>query len=422
MKKVSTAVLAAALIAGGASVAVTPAFAAKEKKAEKEQPLKLSNEVRTPAAAAQAALANKDTATAEPLVAQVESLAKSEDERYIAQALRLNVEAIKIGNGGATAGIKAPLDALLANPRTPAADLPRYAYQRGVIAANEKDYQTATANFERAQQLGYQDPNLPLQLVQLRLNAGDTAGGMAALEKVVADQVAAGKKPDEALYRLAIAKTNGAKQNAQTLAWIDRYLASYPTQKNWRDMVVFYGIQPQSAVPMDKGQKIDLYRLLRSGKALADQYDYEIYATWANDLGLPWEAKSVIQEGRAAGKIPANSENANSALAAANKFISNEGSLDSLTARAKTGTAKVAASTADAQLGSGNYPAAIELYRIALQKGGVDADAVNTRLGIALAQSGDKAGAQAAFAAVKGAPRTDIAKFWTRYLENPPVA
>ena len=422
MKKVSTAVLAAALLAGGASVAVTPAFAAKEKKEAKQQPLKLSKEVQVPAAAAQTALGAKDTATAEPLVAQVEAAAKNEDEKYIAQALRLNVEAIKVGAGGPAAGLKAPLDALLANPRTPSTDLPRYAYQRGVIASNEKDYQGAATFFERAQQLGYQDPNLPLQLVKLRFDAGDNAGGLAALDKVVAAQTAAGQKPDETLYRLAISKTSQAKQPQQTLAWIERYLAAYPSQKNWRDMVVFYGIQPQSAVPMDKGQKIDLYRLLRSGKALADQYDYEIYAQWAIDLGLPWEAKSVIQEGRAAGKIPANSENANGLLASANKFISNEGSLDSLTSRAKAGTAKLAASTGDAQLGSGNYPAAIELYRAALQKGGVDADAVNTRLGIALANSGDKAGAQAAFAAVKGAPRTDIAKLWTSYLASPPAA
>jgi hypothetical protein len=46
-----------------------------------------------------------------------------------------------------------------------------------------------------------------------------------------------------------------------------------------------------------------------------------------------------------------------------------------------------------------------------LQKGGVDAGEVNTRLGIALAAQGDKAGATAAFDAVKGAPRADLAGF-----------
>ena len=53
---------------------------------------------------------------------------------------------------------------------------------------------------------------------------------------------------------------------------------------------------------------------------------------------------------------------------------------------------------------------------------GVDADEVNTRLGIALARSGDKAGAKAAFAEVKGAPRSGIAALWTAYVDAPATA
>ena len=52
----------------------------------------------------------------------------------------------------------------------------------------------------------------------------------------------------------------------------------------------------------------------------------------------------------------------------------------------------------------------------------MDADTVNTRLGIALARSGDKAGAKEAFAQVKGAPRADIAAFWTTYVDQAPAA
>ena len=57
-----------------------------------------------------------------------------------------------------------------------------------------------------------------------------------------------------------------------------------------------------------------------------------------------------------------------------------------------------------------------------MQKGGVDADTVNTRLGIALANSGDKAGAQAAFDTVKTEPRPGIAGLWLAYLASPPTA
>lgn len=425
MKSLSHAILTAALLAGGASIAAAPATAQKKGKEEQKGPsLKLSNEVRTPAAAAQTAIAAKDIATAEPLVAQAEAAAKTDDEKYIAAALRLNVEAIRVQTPGtSTAGLTAPLDALLANPKTPPADQARYAYQRGVIAANAKDNAGAATYFERARTLGYNDPNLPLQLVKLKMEGGDIAGGTAELEKVIAAQSTAGQKVDEQLYRYAIAKTAQRKMAPQTLSWIERYLTAYPTVKNWREMVVFYGIQPQSQVTLDKGQKLDLYRLLGAGRALADQYDYELYGQYAFDLGIPWETKTVLTAGKAAGKVPAGSANASGLLTAANGAITNEGSLSGLETRAKAGAnGKLAASTADAYLGSGNQAKAIELYRVALQKGGVDADAVNTRLGIALAGSGDKAGARTAFDAVKGAPRADVAKLWTIYLDHPPVA
>jgi len=422
MKTLSNAIMAV-LLAGGATVALAqPAVAQKKKEEQKGDQLKLSNEVRGPAAQAQTALAAKDAATAAPLVAAVEAAAKSDDEKYIAAALRLNLEVIQPG-GANNANLVAPLDALIASPRTAQADKARYSYQRGVIAANAKDPAGAMRFFEQAQQQGYNDPNLPLQLVKLKMDAGDVAGGSAALAKMVDEQMAAGQKPSEDIFRYAISRNNTAKNPTETRAWMRRYLTAYPTAKNWRDMLVFWGIQPQSMVTLDKSQKVDLYRLLRSGKALADQYDYEIYAQWTFDQGLPWESKAVLTEGKAAGKIPANSPDATSLLAAANKSISNEGSMAAVEARAmKAADGKLAASTADAYLGTGEYPKAIALYRAALQKGGVDANTVNTRLGVALTNSGDKAGAKTAFQAVTGSPRADIAGWWIDFLDHPPVA
>ena len=58
------------------------------------------------------------------------------------------------------------------------------------------------------------------------------------------------------------------------------------------------------------------------------------------------------------------------------------------------------------------YPQAVELYKIALQKGGVDANVVNIRLGEALAKSQQKDAANQAFATVTG-PKQTLAQFWT---------
>jgi hypothetical protein len=65
----------------------------------------------------------------------------------------------------------------------------------------------------------------------------------------------------------------------------------------------------------------------------------------------------------------------------------------------------------------GRYAKAVDAYRQALGKSGVDANVANLHIGMALARSGDKAGATAAFNAVTG-PRADLAKYWLMYLQQ----
>ena len=64
---------------------------------------------------------------------------------------------------------------------------------------------------------------------------------------------------------------------------------------------------------------------------------------------------------------------------------------------------------------STSFLKAAALYRAALQKGSIDANLANTRLGMALALAGQKAEAEAAFKAVTG-PRADIAGYWLVWL------
>ena len=72
---------------------------------------------------------------------------------------------------------------------------------------------------------------------------------------------------------------------------------------------------------------------------------------------------------------------------------------------------------ADGYYGHGDYAKAAEFYRLALQKGSVDANLANTRLGMALAMSGQRPAAEAAFKAVTG-PRADLANFWLLWLAS----
>jgi hypothetical protein len=185
-------------------------------------------------------------------------------------------------------------------------------------------------------------------------------------------------------------------------------------------VIVTFGLQQNGVVTLDETQKIDMFRLMRQTKSLADQNDYLEYADSVNRRGLPSEAQAVLKEGMASGKIPASNTMAKTLLTDTATAIRNDGPLAGLEKKATTNAdGKLAAGTADAYLGQDNYAKAIELYKVALSKGGVNADDVNLHLGIAQAKSGDKAGAAASFAAVKTTPRMEQAQLWTAWMNAP---
>ena len=420
MITISKTALAAALLAGAGAIATaSPAMAAKQKDAQTQQTpqLKLSDEFRKAAGPAQQALNSGDYATAATGITAAEAAAKTDDERYVAAQLRLALLAKQQQAAGSTpqsdATLIPPLDALLANPKTPQDQIGKYANARGTIAFEQKKYADAISYFNRAQAAGYQDPNMPLQIAKAKIESGDIAGGVAQIDTVVKAQEAAGQKPSEDLYRYAIAKLYKTNDRATLLDWVKRWLTAYPSAKNWRDAIIAFGFQGPTAAQMGKPEKMDLYRLMSVTGALADRGDYLEYAQYANDLGLPDEAKTVIARGKAAGKIPATDSSAATLSKQAANGISSEGSLAALaTKAASSAKGELASQTADAYLGQGNYAKAIELYKLALQKGVAKPDLVNMHLGIAEAMSGDKAAAATQFAAVQTAPTKDVATLW----------
>jgi len=423
MNRISTVAFAAALLGAGSGLAAAPA-AAKDKQEAQAPGLKISPALLKVAQPAQTAIAANDFATAEPLVAQAEQLATTDQDKYVAAALRYDLENHRLyarqdGNPKAPVDetvLAKPLDALIANPYTPAADRGKFVFRRGVLAFNGKQYPAAIQFFEKAKQLGYTDGDIDLQIIKAKMESGDVAGASADLRATIDRMNAAGQKAPEAYYKYAIARTNGTKDKAATMAWLSRWAAAYPTPKNWRDVVVFYGLQQQSVDTLDNAQKLDLYRLLHDTRSLTDQSIYEQYADSASKRGLPSEAAAVLREGQASGRLSGAPVTA--ALAKANQASRAEGSLTALDTRSRAAAdGKLASQTADGYLSQGQNAKAADLYKVALTKGGVDADEVNTHLGIALARSGDKAGAKAAFAQVKGAPRANIAALWTTWVD-----
>jgi hypothetical protein len=417
MKSVSKAALAAAfLLSAPAFLTTAPAVAQKKK--EEGAALKISDEFRKPAAEVQKLVEAKDWAGVKARIDELEAAAKSDAEKYYAATFRLQAAA---GSNDSAQLIRA-LDALIANPNTPQADLGRYNFFRGDFAYQQKQYAQAVTYLTKARDLGYapEGTNLNLRIAQAQLDGGQVAAGAQAIDAAIKAEEAAGRKAPEAWYKVVVSKfyTSGDKANAAT--WLARQVAAYPSPEAWRSSLMIFMEQASAkGTTLDADHRLDVLRLIRAAKGLAGESDYYEYADAAQRRGLPWEVVSLIDEGRAAGKVAKPNPRLDPLYTQA---VARQKAEVSLTAEEKraagASNGAVAMSTADAYLASGNNAKAVELYRLALQKGGVDASLVNTRLGIALARSGQKAEAKAAFAAVTGSPRAEIARFWSAWIDQ----
>ena len=343
-------------------------------------------------------------------VTAAHAAAKSPEEHYLAYQLQLKAAmgakneaemgkavAGMLSTGVAPADLQGPLH--LAN---------------GKVKYNQKQYAEAAAEFQKVLQLDPANAEAKNLLTQTQLNSASPADAVAMLQKSIAEQSAGGAKAPEALYKRALS----AAYKAKLPAAVDisrQWVADYPTPANWSDAIRIY----RNFHELDDAATLDLLRLARAAGALNGEADYDRYAYAALMKGYPGEAKTVLEEGIKAGVVnPEKSPFKEEIAQAKTKSAGEEASLDSSAKSALAGgTAKAALATGDLHYTYGQYAKAAELYRAALKKSGADANLINLHLGMALARSGDKAGATAALNAVTG-PRADIAKYWLAYVST----
>ncbi len=413
MKLVSSLALAAALVT--AAVAV-PAIAKEKAPAAAPSPLlDLSKEFRAPAGAVQKALGAKDFAAAAAAMPAAEAAATKPADKYYAGLFRYQLSSGLKDDKGMTAGILAMLNSGVA----PAEQAGALNLHLGRDAYFTKDYAKAGTYLAEAIRIGKVTPDTYIIAADANFKQKLFPAGLAYAEQGIAAQKATGQPVQEDWYNRGLAAAYNAKLPLETVKWSSMLVQAYPTATNWRSALVLY----RDSKALDPQITLDVYRLMRATKSIAGERDYFDYAAIANERGLPGETKAVVDLAIASDAKLATSKNlAELRSTAAPKIAPDHASLPaSEKAAAAAPTGRGAMNTADAYLSYGEDAKAIALYRLALQKGGVDADAVNTRLGIALARSGDKDAARAAFASVKGV-RAEIAGLWTIFLDVAPAA
>lgn len=411
MKSVSKIALGVVLALGGASVVATaPATAAKEKKEEaKQKEMKLSKEERTAIAALQKAVNAKDWAAANAALPAAKAASQGPDAKYLTGAMQLN-----IGVGTNDIAVQADaIDMMIASGGADAAALPQLYKNQGALAANAGNNAKAEVAFAKWVELAPNDPEAVVILAETKNSLNKTAEGVALLQQAIDLKKASGAQVPESWYKRGLKLAYDGQLAPQSVQFSRALISAYPSAENWRDALLIY----RDVTKLDQATTIDALRLMRVVKALNGERDFFELADALNDRGLPSEAKKVLDEGIALKMVDPNKAAFKELLALVSRRITEDRtSPASLEKDAQAAAKGIAAlSAGDVFYGAGDFAKAATLYKLALTKGSVDANVVNSRLGMALAQAGDKAGAEAAFKAVSGA-RADLASFWLLWL------
>ncbi|BAV63779.1 hypothetical protein [Sphingobium cloacae] len=419
MRFVTPLALALALALTGGAVSA-PALA-KDKKASAPK-LNVSPDVLKALQVAQAATDKQDFAAAKAALAEADSKAKSNDDKYQIGAIKLNASIASKDQALQSEALTQMLDSGL----TP----PEQAGQFNAIAAEgaleAKNYDLAIQRAQTAAQAGYKPEMVNVTLAQAYFGKAGTTNpsaepargfnqqGLAALKAAIDASKAAGQQPPAQWYQIGVGRAAAAKLPEVT-DWAKQAYEAAPSGENLRTLVRLF---QQSNPNITNRENLDVLRLMAASGGLLVAGDFTEYAEMASKTGIYGEVKSAIDAGRSKGVLNA-SQGGDLYQQAVSRIASDKGSLASAEADArKAANGKIAAATADAYLGYGDYAKAATMFELAKQKGGVDADEVNTRLGIAKTLAGDTASAKTAFQAVQGGSRKSIAGLWLSYLAS----
>jgi tetratricopeptide (TPR) repeat protein len=421
--KGKTAALAA-LLALGALPVLLPSAAAQV-----PHPLDLSREERSAIAALQAAAAGYDRGAQDGALAAARAAARGAGARHAISHYQL-----EIGRARGDAAMQSQaVDAMVEGGLATNAELPALLAHQAARAFSAGQTDRTDRLLARIIEL---QPNNPVALADYgqfksrvasrgQYLVADRTQAAALFARAIAASEAAGRPAPQAWYLRALTTSYdstrppvGATQLApQAVAFARGLVTRYPSRFNWRDALLAYRDLSAGDPTLD----LDIRRLARASEAMLGERDYMESAEALNRANLVGEAKAVLDEGVAGGMLDAAKPAVAQLIATVNRRLAaDRAGLARLRTQAQAGTGAAARAAGDAHYGYGQYAEAAELYRLALQKGGEDANLINARLGPALALAGRRPEAEAALRAVTG-PRADLAGFWLAWLARRPA-
>jgi tetratricopeptide (TPR) repeat protein len=357
------------------------------------------------------AITASDWATADAGLAALKAAATSPYETYLAWQTDF-----RISTGMANAARQlAAVDGMIDSGGAPEADAQRLNTAGGQLAYQARDYAKAALRLTRAGEIGPLADDVQVMRIDAFFRSGATDQGLTEGRALMAASRAAGRAVPDRIYNTLAVALQEAGRNAELTQILGERLSAYPTQANFRSAVLSY----MQTAPENRGRSIDALRLMFEAQAMDDRRFYLEHVGNLIEDALPNEAINVIRAGRAAGRIPATDTSFNEYEASQRaKLAEDRASIPGTERRASSAPdARLSTVVGDAYLSYEDWAAAERLYLQALTKTGVDAQLVNTRLGIARYHAGNMTGALEALAQVQG-DRAPIARMWEALIRS----
>jgi len=406
MKLIITTAALALLAVSNPAAAQSNAQPAQQPE-QKAPTVKLSGKAQKAIVELQTAVNKQDYASVPAKLAAAQAVASTPDDKYAIGQLQLKMALAQKDY----AAMGTAVDTIANSGFVDAATGSKLYASLGTTLYNAKQFAPATAAFQKAVTIDPKNVEVYTLLGESKFAQGQKAEAATDFQRAIQLRTASGQKPDEALLKRAVSVAYDA-QSPLAVELARDWVTAYPNAESWRNSIAIY----RNLKHPDVEGTLDLFRLMQVTGAMNTSGDYALFAESAADQANFNEAQAVIDAGIAAKVVDPSS-------AQFRDIVNGLKSKQKATAADLEAAAKMSPSPmnllriGDRYYGMGDYAKAADIYRQVMTKPGADKEIANLHLGIALARSGDKAGATAALNAVTGG-RADIAKYWLIYVQQ----
>jgi hypothetical protein len=356
----------------------------------------------------------KDAAAAEaarPLVAPVLAAIANDDDKYAAGSLVLQL-GLKLSDKELQ---EKGLTLQLESGKVPQDRQAVFNYYVGGFEWDKQNYAAAQPYLTKAYDLGYRENDVEWLVAESYFQQKQNAQGLAQLKRMEQAREAAGSALSEKALRSGLKAAYDSKDTAQIADLAALVAAHYPSPDTWNTMLAVV----RDSYTLQADEVLDLFRLMRLTKSLKTKQDYVYYVDAADPRRLPNEVAPVLQEGISKGLLDTKDAYVSENLQVAQSHAADDrASADQIAKEAQSAANGVSARAAgDNYLAIGEPQKAEAMYKLAGQKGGVEADRLAMRTGIAQTYAGELADARQSFQQVTGA-RAPVARMWLAYLDS----